>query len=202
MRTSNSKHLTRTLQAGAFTIVLAMTITACTGKESKVTTARENRDTVVEFVMNTTKQLDIAGWWPRNGVAWATECGQDGAGAAYSYESWAPQGSDHFEDAKRIAAYWESLGMRVRMVNADTSPTLFAEGGPVLRASFDTHSPENSYSVGAFAYCAPGDWDALNMEDQKLRESGETLPGDEGLIIREDPRETWKTPPETVPDSD
>lgn len=151
---------------------------------------------MVEFVIDTTKQLDISGWWPRNGVAGASECGK--AGAAYSYAHWAPQGSDHIGDAKRVAHYWESLGMVVRTVNADTSPTIFAEGGPVLRASFDTHSAENSYRVGAIARCSPGDAVRLNEEDEAERDAGTVLPGDEGIVIREDPRDKWdplqKTP--------
>lgn len=165
--------------------------------------AREGRDKLIEFVMNTTEQLDVTGWWPRNGVAWADECslGGDEKGASYGYDSWAPQGADHRGDAKRVADYWESLGMRVRTVNPTTSPTVFAEGGPVLRASFDTHSPEDSYSVGAVMPCGTGDWEQLNDEDDAKRANGVVLPGDEGLLSPEEAREFWKGP-KTVPETD
>ncbi|WP_156507298.1 hypothetical protein [Arthrobacter sp. OY3WO11] len=154
-------------------------------------TAREGRDRVVELVMNTTKQLKVTGWWPRNGVAWAQECslgeGEGEEGASYGYDRWAPQGTEHIEDAKRVAEYWESLGMTVRTVNPTTHPTVFAEGGPVLRASFDTDASDKSYSIGATAPCSPGEAVALNDEDEAERNQGKVLPGDEGIVVREDP---------------
>ena len=151
--------------------------------------AREGRDRAVELVINTTKQLDATGWWPRNGVAWAQECslGSGEKGASYGYDRWAPQGTNHVEDAKRVAEYWKSLGMTVRTVNPTTHPTVFAEGGPVLRAEFDTEASDKSYSIGATAPCSPGDAYELNVEDQAERDQGKVLPGDEGVVVREDP---------------
>ncbi|MET4097379.1 hypothetical protein [Arthrobacter sp. UYCu712] len=152
-------------------------------------TAREGRDRVVDFVINTTKQLDVTGWWPRNGVAGAQECslGNGEEGASYGYDHWAPQGTDHIEDAKRVAEYWKSLGMTVRTVNPTTHPTVFAEGGPVLRAEFDSDASDKSYSIGATAPCSSGDAVALNDEDEADRNQGKVLPGDEGIVVREDP---------------
>ncbi|WOH20387.1 hypothetical protein IRJ34_08710 [Paenarthrobacter sp. GOM3] len=155
----------------------------------KTISAREGRDRAVELVINTTKQLDVTGWWPRNGVAGAQECSlrKGEKGASYGYDHWAPQGTNHIEDAKRVAEYWKSLGMTVRTVNPTTHPTVFAEGGPVLRAEFDTDASEKSYSVGATAPCSPGDAWELNVEDQAEREQGKVLPGDEGVVVRKDP---------------
>jgi hypothetical protein len=190
----------RILTAATAVLMMGMTITACAKKEpgntmsekatsERTMTAREGRDRVVELVMNTTKQLDVTGWWPRNGVAWAQECspGEGEEGASYGYDRWAPQGTEHIEDAKRVAEYWESLGMSVRTVNPTTHPTVFAEGGPVLRASFDTDASDKSYSIGATAPCSPGDAVALNDEDEAERNQGKVLPGDEGIVVREDP---------------
>jgi hypothetical protein len=190
----------RTLAAATAVLMMGMTITACAEKEPENTTsektaseqtmpAREGRDRVVELVINTTKQLDVTGWWPRNGVAWAQECspGEGEEGASYGYDRWAPQGTAHIEDAKRVAEYWESLGMTVRTVNPTTHPTVFAEGGPVLRAEFDTDASDKSYSIGATAPCSPGDAVSLNDEDEAERNQGKVLPGDEGIVIREDP---------------
>lgn len=147
----------RILAAATAVLMMGMTITACAEKKpvnttaewttpDETMTAREGRDRVVELVMNTTKQLDVTGWWPRNGVAWAQECfpGEGEEGASCGYDRWAPQGTEHIEDAKRVAEYWESLGMTVRTVNPTTHPTVFAEGGPVLRASFDTDASDKS----------------------------------------------------------
>jgi hypothetical protein len=181
-------------------LMMGMTITACAEKEPNTTmpetttpattiTAREGRDRVVELVINTNKQLDVTGWWPRNGVAGAQECslGKGEKGASYGYDHWAPQGTDLIEDAKRVAEYWKSLGMTVRTVNPTTHPTVFAEDGPVLRASFDTNAADKSYRVGATAPCSSGDAVALNDEDEAERNQGKVLPGDEGIIVREDP---------------
>jgi hypothetical protein len=186
--------------AAAVVLVMGMTLTACAGKEpgntmsektaSEVTiSVREGRDQVVDFVINTTQQLDVPGWWPRNGVAGAQECspGKGEKGASYGYSHWAPQGTDHIGDAKRVAEYWESLGMTVRTINPTTHPTVYGEGGPVLRASFDTDRLREYYDVGAVAPCSPGDAWELNVEDQAERDQGAVLPGDEGVIVREDP---------------
>ncbi|MCQ1999370.1 hypothetical protein [Arthrobacter zhaoxinii] len=148
---------------------------------------------MVELVFNTAEQLDVTGWWPRNGSAGAQECtpesshGLGDATASYSYDRWAPQGTDHVEDAQRVADYWESLGMTVRTINPTKDPVVFGEGGPVLRAEFDTDAPEQSYSIGATAPCSPGDAWTLNEEDSAERDQGKVLPGDEGLVLQEEP---------------
>ena len=190
----------RILTAAAAVLMMGTALTACAGKEpnrsmsdkptpEKTISASEGRDRVVELVINTTKQLDVTGWWPRNGVAGAQECslGTGKKGASYGYDHWAPQGTNHIEDAKRVAEYWKSLGMTVRTVNPTTHPTVFAEGGPVLRAEFDTDASDKSYSVGATAPCSPGDARELNVEDQAERDQGKVLPGDEGVVVRKDP---------------
>ena len=173
---------------------MGMTLTSCAEDEPntlsvKKISDREGRDRVVELVFNTAEQLDVTGWWPRNGAAWAQECtpesshGRGDATASYSYGRWALQGTDHIGDAKRVAEYWESLGMTVSTINPTKDPVVFAEGGPVLRAEFDTDAPEQSYSIGATAPCSPGDAFTLNEEDSAARDQGKVLPGDEGLVL-------------------
>ncbi|MCQ1952693.1 hypothetical protein [Arthrobacter sp. zg-Y238] len=192
---SAAKPHIRILTAAASALMMGMTITACAEKEpSTAISAREGRDRVVELVFNTAEQLDVTGWWPRNGAAWAQECtpesshGLGDATASYSYDRWAPQGTDHVEDAQRVAEYWESLGMTVRTINPTRDPVVFGEGGPVLRAEFDTDAPEQSYSIGATAPCSPGDAFTLNEEDSAERDQGKVLPGDEGLVLQDPPQ--------------
>lgn len=190
----------RILTAAAAVLMMGTALTACAEEEPNTTmsdkstpektiSAGEGRDRVVELVINTTKQLDVTGWWPRNGVAGAQECtlGTGEKGASYGYDHWATQGTHHVEDAKRVAEYWKSLGMTVRTVNPSTHPTVFAEGGPVLRASFDTNAADQSYRVGATAPCSPGDAWELNVADQAERDQGKKFPGDEGVVVRKDP---------------
>ena len=80
---------------------MGMALTSCAEDEPntlsvKKTSAREGRDRAVELVFNTAEQLDVTGWWPRNGAAWAQECtpesshGRGDATASYSYDRWAP----------------------------------------------------------------------------------------------------------------
>ncbi|GAA3600130.1 hypothetical protein GCM10022198_25660 [Klugiella xanthotipulae] len=200
MATKPAPPHTRIIAAVAAVLLAGVALAGCSGKDPEHTmTARDGRDRVVELVINTTTQLDITGWWPRNGVAWAQDCGE--SGASYGYDQWAPQGTDHIGDAKRVAEYWESLGMTVRTVNPTTHPTLFAEGGPVLRASFDTDAAEGSYAIGATARCSPGEdaWE-LNTQDEAERACGTVLPGDEGIIITPDPRDQWTTETPTPPE--
>ena len=182
------------LTAASAVLLMGMTLTSCAEDEPntlsvKKISAREGRDRAVELVFNTAEHLDVTGWWPRNGAAWAQECtpesshGRGDATASYSYERWAPQGTDHIGDAERVAEYWESLGMSVRTINSTTHPTVFAEGGPVAGAVFDTHAADESYSIGATAPCSPGDAFTLNEEDSAARDQGKVLPGDEGLVL-------------------
>ncbi|MBP6685281.1 MAG: hypothetical protein KA158_07645, partial [Leucobacter sp.] len=79
------------------------------------------------------------------------------------------------------ATYWESLGMTVQISDSTKWPTVYGEGGPVLRASFDTGAAENSYRIGVVSTCAAGDFYELNEEDRAARAAGEVLPGDEGV---------------------
>lgn len=147
---------------------------------------REGRDKVVEFVIETTKQLDIQGWWPRSGAASPDVCSLAGGetGASYSYSHWAPEGADFAGDAKKVAAYWESLGMVVRVEDSIPRPMVFGSGGPVLRAVFVTGGVEDSYHVDAEARCAPGDAVGMLREDNAQREAGAVLPGDEGVVLK------------------
>ncbi|NRD09370.1 hypothetical protein [Rathayibacter agropyri] len=184
------------LRVGALVMVM-MTgmMSACAengAKPVKTMSPREGRDQVVELVIETTKQLDIGGWWPRNGESGPDVCSLQGGakGASYSYEQWAPEGTDFEGDAHKVAAYWESLGMTVRVADSTRRPSVYGEGGPVLRASFDTGAADASYRIGAVAPCVPGNFHDLLMEDNAQREAGVVLPGDEGVREKPDPRNT------------
>lgn len=177
----------RALVATATALVLCVAMASCTptestGSEEPHMTPREGRDKVVELVINSTKQLDVTGWAPRI-VAWAQGCGTDGA--AYGYDQWAPAGTDLEGDARRVGDYWKSLGMSVRITDTTPYPTVYGEGGPVLRAAFDT-ALGDFYHIDAIAYCEPGDAYELNVQDEAERDAGKVLPGDEGLIPNPD----------------
>jgi hypothetical protein len=160
------------------------------------TSPREGRDRVVEFVRESAGRLDVEGWWPRNGAAAPDVCGLgDGVtGASYSFGWWAPAGPDLEADARTVAGYWKSLGMAVRLVDSTASPNVYGEGGPVLRASFHTGGPEEHYLIDAVMPCAPGDAEALLLEDEAQRADGVVLPGDEGIVLQPRPDRMTPTP--------
>lgn len=153
--------------------------------------SREGRDKVIDLVIGTTRRLDVTGWWPKTGGSRPDECSLGGGekGASYSYSYWAPMGVDRVGDAQKVAEYWKSLGMSVRIADSTPWPTVYGQGGPVLRASFDTGAVDNSYRVGAVARCAPGNASALLDEDNAQRLAGVVVPGDEGTVQKWDLRD-------------
>ncbi|PPF15555.1 hypothetical protein C5E02_00705 [Rathayibacter rathayi] len=184
-------------------VLLVGTMAGCAEREARPVSTmspREGRDRVVEFVRDSAGRLDVEGWWPRSGAAVPDECGLgDGVkGASYSYAWWAPAGTDFEGDARKVADYWESLGMRVRVTDTTPRPTVYGEGGPVLRASFDTGAVENQYNIDAVMPCAPGDFGSLLDEDQAQRAAGVVLPGDEGIVLRPRPGQLIPTPEPTA----
>ncbi|QWL29745.1 hypothetical protein [Rathayibacter toxicus] len=156
----------------------------------------ESRRQVVDFVRDSAKRVPVEGWWPKTGTAYADVCSLGGGekGAEYSYDYWAPRGTDFEGDARRVAEYWRSLGMSVRVTNTTPYPTVYGEGGPVLRAIFVTAAADDMYNVGAVMPCIPGNDDELNKADQRRRDAGEVLPGDEGARRVYDPRREPQTP--------
>ncbi|PPG71244.1 hypothetical protein [Rathayibacter rathayi] len=193
----------RRIAVTATVLLLVGTMAGCAEREARPVSTmspREGRDRVVEFVRDSAGRLDVEGWRPRTGEARPDECGLgDGVkGASYSYDWWAPAGTDVEGDARKVAEYWESLGMRVRVTDTTPRPTVYGEGGPVLRASFDTGAVENQYNIGAVMRCAPGDAEALLLDDNAQRAAGVVLPGDEGAGLDPDPRDP---PVQTTPPS-
>ncbi|AZZ56437.1 hypothetical protein C5E08_11395 [Rathayibacter iranicus] len=193
------------LRVGALVMVMMTGLMfACAEKGARpvnTMSPREGRDKVVELVVDTTKQLDVEGWWARDGESAPDVCSLAGGaqGASYRYSQEAPEGTDFLGDARRVAAYWESLGMSVRVADSTRRPAVFGEGGPVLRASFDTGAAAGTYRVGAVARCAPGYAAGLLREDNAQREAGVVLPGDEGVREQADPRPTPTQEPPAEP---
>ncbi|PPH21629.1 hypothetical protein C5D47_08715 [Rathayibacter toxicus] len=89
--------------------------------------------------------------------------------------------------------------MSVRVTNTTPYPTVYGEGGPVLRASFVTAAADDMYNLGAVMPCIPGDRVELNKADQRRRDAGEVLPGDEGAPGLHDPRREPLTPATSSP---
>lgn len=69
-------------------------------KERPALTPQENRVALVDFVRDTTRQLDIKGWWPRNGSASPYDCtgANRDRGARYDFDLLAPRGPEERTD--------------------------------------------------------------------------------------------------------
>ncbi|AND15592.1 hypothetical protein C5D18_05850 [Rathayibacter tritici] len=90
----------RRVLSAATAVVLVVMVSACAAEREarpvSTMSPREGRDRVVEFVRDSAGRLDVEGWSPRTGEARPDECGLgDGVkGASYSYDLWAPAGTD------------------------------------------------------------------------------------------------------------
>ncbi|MEV7875990.1 hypothetical protein [Microbacterium sp. NPDC089188] len=140
-----------------------LTVSGCaiTG-ESKMD-PDEARDALVSTVEESAAQLDVTGW-ARSHAPEAGNCGsRSGQRANYSFVYGAPAPvRDHEGDARRIAEYWRSLGMNVRLVESPEY-VVYGSGGPVEGLSFST-GPGN-YFIAGESLCVPGDADELRKQD-------------------------------------
>ena len=165
------------------TAIALLLVTGCTGptNQEPVMDAVAHRDVVVNFVVDTTEQLELEGWEARHGAANSERCTMDDgtSGAAYKFNLSAEAGPDHEANAQRVVDYWDSLGMDTRVVDHGGYPVVYGTGGPVQRATFDTMAAGDTYRVVAVSHCAPGDTAKLKTEFDEQRKDGERFPGDE-----------------------
>lgn len=196
--------ITAVLLAGA----VITTVSSHPSIKENPMTPQEGRTTIVDIVVNTSQKLDVRGWWPRNGPAVPYTCTlpDKTQGASYDFHLWAPrerQGENEElraeqreRDAQVVADYWTELGMTTRIAATPTRfPTVYATGGPIGSASFDTGSAEHAYQMSARAQCSRGDVTDLFAEDATQRDIGISLPGDEGALKWDDPRRADKNTP-------
>ncbi|KZX21379.1 hypothetical protein [Rathayibacter tanaceti] len=107
--------------------------------------AQAAADRVVDLVVATREQLEgVPFSTPPEEVSSAL-----GAASAFGFDVWAPFGVDPAEDARRVARYWESLGMSIRFSHAGPSPVVHGDGGPVRSAEFDTGVLQDLYGIVA-----------------------------------------------------
>lgn len=188
------QHLTsgftpRTAAAVLFCVV-AM-VTGCTSSPEETTSAtytvEEARQDPIDVVTETTDLLPVQGWSSKAGGPWPGPCSlHDGEqGAHYEFTLYSEDRSqDLHADAQLVAEHWESLGMDVRTIQEGVaSPRIYATGGPVRRASFNTNDPGSGrYRVGATSWCAPGDGLELGLVENDRREQREAIPGDDYFL--------------------
>ncbi|MHC2184671.1 hypothetical protein ACVLV4_000295 [Rathayibacter agropyri] len=182
----------RLLSVVAVAVSFVLLVSCSTEREMS---PEDNRRGVVEFIRDSAAVVPAEGWSTREGSPRADVCGlgSGSKGAQFAYTYWAFPNADLNGDAQRVAEYWRSLGMSVRVTDSTPWPTVYGEGGPVLRASFATSSAwGDRYSMDAVSWCRPGDSRELNRSYQRRLAEGEVQPGDEPSMSQED--QDWKPP--------
>ena len=120
-------------------------------------TPEEARDTLIATIRDTAALIDGPDWAETSEPA-AQECAVGGArGTKYGHDVAAPRPDrDRLADVEKVAEYWKSLGMDVR-IDIPSGPVVFGAGGPVQNIEFST-DPGN-YLIGGTSLCGLGDPD-------------------------------------------
>jgi len=183
-------HLSRTAAAGLLVLIV---VTGCSSEQRETApalpetaqadyTIEQARQDPIDLVTATTEILASDNWESASGTPWPGTCtlpnGEDGT--YYSYSLRTDQRSyDMDADVQKVIDYWESLGVSTRIVDHGEYPTVYATGGPVVRASFMSKIPgADKYKVGAVGGCAPGDsLELMQVENDRAEQRG-IIPGD------------------------
>ena len=127
-------------------------------------TPDEARDMLAATIADTAALID-GPEWAESFASAAQECAVGAtSGTKFGYAYSAPRPDrDRRADAEKVAEYWKSLGMTVRIV-PESGPAVYGAGGPVQNIDFLTE-PGN-YGIGGTSLCAPGAPDDVT-EDSK-----------------------------------
>lgn len=109
-------------------LVVVGVVSGCVGAED-VMSPEESRDVLVESIAETAALIEGPGW-VEDGEPSPQPCAVGGArGTKYAHGMWAPPQPDRdwLADVEKVAEYWESLGMDVRIVRS--GPAVFGSGG-------------------------------------------------------------------------
>lgn len=184
-----ASHLRTRTAAGLLCCAAMVTGRTSTSEETVNTsyTIEQARQDPIDVVTETTELLPAEGWSSKAGGPWPGECNLDGDedGAYYEYTVYSDDRSDDLHaDVRFVAEHWESLGMDVNIVEEGVVlPRVYATGGPVRKASFNTNDPGSGrYRVGATSWCAPGNPLELGLEENERRAQREVIPGDDYFL--------------------
>jgi len=118
-------------------------------------TPQESRDALARTIAATAALIDGPDWAETSEPA-PQECETGWAtGTKYGYAYSAPRPDrDRLADVEKVAEYWESLGMDIR-IDIPSGPVVYGSGGPVQNISFSTDPGD--YGIGGTSLCAPGE---------------------------------------------
>lgn len=136
------------ITASALTIALA----GCTVQSAERISADQARDALQWLISDTAEQLGDGPWNEVVGSPYASSCGSaDTVKFAYSVNT--ELGINPRADAEKVADYWSSLGMSVKLSDGPVL-AVFGSGGPVSVVSFGTGPA--LYSISGTSLCSTG----------------------------------------------
>jgi hypothetical protein len=141
-----------------------LVLAGCGSNQGAQMTPQEARDQLVEVVKATAEQVTPDGWSDMGSPTWGACSVGGGDGVKSSWYYTHEPLSDHDTNAQKVAEYWKSLGMDVRVVN-DPTISVYAEGGAATAISF--HTEPGLYTVSGTSVCVPG-----TPEDMIRQEKG------------------------------
>lgn len=152
----------RRTAAAVVALIAAVLLAGCTpnAKENPAVTPHEARDALVKTIHDTAARLAVEGW-NEDSAPDVAACDAAEPSVEYGYGYGAPSGTEHLADAEKVAAYWKTLGMSVRIVT-EPDPVVFGTGGPVKAVSFST--APGDYYIDGTSLCVSGDIDTLSDE--------------------------------------
>jgi hypothetical protein len=142
--------------------VAVLTVSACTSDQGEQMTPQDSRQKLITAIQDTAALLAADGWDEISPPAWGPCSLDTGEGANVTWAYAREPLTDHESNAKKVADYWESLGMEVRIVS-DPVYSVYATGGPVEGLAF--HTEPGLYGLSGTSQCVPGD--AVNLINQE-----------------------------------
>lgn len=149
----------------AISFVVALSLTACGSNAGDEMTPKESREAFLTLVKDTATVVAPDGWAEIGPPGWSS-CSADGAeGASTDWAYGREPLTDHAANAQKVADYWESLGMQVRIVS-EPNYSVYATGGATDAIAF--HTAPGLYGISGSARCVPGD--AKSLIDEQLEQ--------------------------------
>ncbi len=149
--------------AAAF--LAASVLSACAIGPQEQITPHSSRQALITVVQDTATLLAADGWEEISPPAWGPCSLDSGEGANVTWAYAREPLTDHESNAEKVADYWESLGMDVRVVS-DPVYSVYAIGGPVDGLAF--HTEPGLYGLSGTSRCAPGD--AVDLIENQLED--------------------------------
>ena len=147
-------------------VVAVVLLAACSTDPGEEMTPQQSREMFMTVVRDTAALLSEDGWAEISPPSWASCAVGGGEGAKTDWFYARDPLTDHAANAKKVADYWASLGMRVRTVS-EPNYSVYATGGGIDGVAF--HTAPGLYGISGSSLCVPGDSFELMKQDNAKR---------------------------------